>query len=85
VLSGAAKSSGGQVAIHGLRFERQGDGPAQVNSIYLDGVAVDDFSVARFAARLRDAKAFSHVELKSTGDTNVGEHEARTYSLECSF
>ena len=85
VLSGAANASGGQVAIRSLKFERRGDGPTQANSITLQGVAVDDFSVARFSARLRDEKAFSRVELKSTGDTVVGQHEARTYSLECSF
>jgi hypothetical protein len=85
VLSHAAKSSGGQIAIAGLRFERRGDRPQQKNSVTLNGVAVDDFSVARFAAELREANAFSRVELKSTGDATVGKRNARTYSLECSY
>lgn len=85
VLSAAAESSGGQVAINTLRFERRGQGAEHANIVTLQGVAVDDFSVARFSARLRDAKAFSKVELKSTGDVSVGETEARSYSLECSF
>lgn len=85
VLSDAAKSSGGQVSIQNMQFDRRGDGAAETNSVVLRGVAVDDFSVARFAARLRDRKAFSNVELKSTGDVKVGDIDARTYSLECSF
>lgn len=51
----------------------------------LDGLAVDDLSVAAFVTRLREAQVFESVELKSTVSEKVEGHDVRHYSLTCIY
>ncbi len=51
----------------------------------LNGVAVDDLSVASFIAGLREANVFESVELKSSERQIFENHETRQYAVMCVY
>lgn len=60
-------------------------GPRTVGTLALQGAAVDNLEIARFAAALRDTKAFNRVELKSSLGTATADTTSRSYVVECAF
>ena len=85
LLSQARKACDGRISIGRLGLNRSGNSQSATSVLTLTGVAVDDIAVARFARALHEADAFTSVDLKSTGIATVGETEARTYTIECTF
>lgn len=87
LLSRATLQCEGQLCIQRLQLDRRQDGASQhyTKVLQLDGIAVDNHLVARFAAALRDTAAFQRVELKSSGRRVTDEPAAQVYSLECFF
>ncbi|MCA9118967.1 MAG: hypothetical protein H6822_16770 [Planctomycetaceae bacterium] len=85
LLSEARRACDGRVSIAHLSMQRNEGDHAATSVMTLSGVAMDDLAVARFTNALREANAFVAVDLRSTGSTKVGEIEARTYTMECTF
>ena len=85
LLSQARDACEGRISIGQLDLRRNEDGQAATSVLTLSGVAMDDIAVARFTSALREANAFVGVDLKSTGSSNIGELETRTYTMECTF
>ncbi len=85
LLSRASQACDGNVSIGQLSLIHDENRPLAASVLTLSGVASDDIAVAQFASALREANAFVGVDLKSTGTAKVGEIEARTYSMECTF
>jgi hypothetical protein len=86
LLSRATLQCEGKLCIQRLQLSRrQESGPHFIKILQLDGIAVDNHLVARFAAALRDTAAFQRVELKSSGRRTGDEPAAQVYSLECFF
>jgi len=94
-VSRAARECEGNVCVQKLSLKpaRAAGGSRRLNSaetdvqrrLTLNGLGVDNLSVARFVAALRDTGVFSQVDLKSTEATTVNTVQARTYHLECTF
>ncbi len=53
--------------------------------LMLQGVAIDDISIAQFVAELRDSKMFYDVQLTSTGSSKIEDKESKLYTLECVY
>lgn len=86
LLSRATAQCEGGLCIQQLQLNRrQESGTHYSRILQLDGIAVDNHLVARFAAALRDTAAFQRVELKSSGRRNGDGPVAQVYSLECFF
>ena len=98
VVSRAARQSDGKVYIERLSLGRETtrqakapDEPADSAGMIrggvlrLQGSGVDNLSVARFVAALRDSEVFDKVELKSTGIQAATGTGARSYLVECMF
>jgi hypothetical protein len=86
LLSRATLQCEGKLCIQRLQLNRRQDnGQHFTKVLQLDGIAVDNHLVARFAAALRDTAAFQRVELKSSGRRGGDEPAAQVYSLECFF
>lgn len=85
LLSQARQACDGRISIGHLSVVRSGSSQSATSVLTLSGVAADDIAVSRFAGALRAANAFVAVDLKSTGNTTVGEKEARSYTMECTF
>jgi Tfp pilus assembly protein PilN len=96
VVSRAARRSDGTVYIEQLSLNRKAPPTAQEKSdaaagpepggvLTLRGGGVDNLSVARFVAALRDSEVFERVELKSTGVQAAAGTGARSYLVECVF
>ena len=96
IISRAARQSDGSVYVKQLLLERKatletpdehGDSAGQKRRgvLTLHGAGVDNLSVARFVAALRDSGVFDTVELKSTGIEAATGTEARSYLVECAF
>jgi hypothetical protein len=85
LLSQARQDCDGRVSIGELNLNRSGTSQAATSVLTLMGVAADDLAVARFTSALRETKAFTGVDLTSTGNATVGDVEARTYTMECTF
>ena len=61
------------------------EAPKRSGMLTLQGAGIDNLSVARFVAALRDSGVFDVVELKSTGMQATRNTEARGYLVECMF
>jgi len=85
LLSQASQACDGRVSIGRLSLVRSGNDQSATSVLTLTGVAADDIAVSRFATALRMANAFAGVNLTSTGNATVGDMEARTYTMECTF
>lgn len=98
VVSRAAKQSNGKVYVKVLSLDRETvqsapavDEPAGSTTqsrggvLKLQGAGLDNLSVARFVAALRDSEVFEKVELKSTGIQAASDTGARSYLVECVF
>ena len=86
LLSRATLECEGKLCIQRLQLSRRQEaGLHYTKVLQLDGIAVDNHFVARFAAALRDTAAFQRVELKSSGRRSGDEPAAQVYSLECFF
>lgn len=91
LVTRAAHSCEGQVSIHQFvlgakkRGIRNCAGESMRRTLTLEGLGVNNLSIARFAAALRMSNAFCQVQLKSTAQKRIGSVSARSYSLECTF
>jgi Tfp pilus assembly protein PilN len=98
VISRAARQSDGKVYIERLSLGRettpQSTAPDEPGAsagrkrggvLKLNGAGLDNLSVARFVAALRDCEVFDKVELKSTGIQTAAGAGARSYLVECVF
>ena len=87
LLSRATKQCDGKLCVQRMQLNRRQDGAGNqfIKVLQLDGIAVDNHLVARFAAALRDTAAFQRVELKSSGRRVAEDSTAQVYSVECSF
>jgi predicted negative regulator of RcsB-dependent stress response len=85
LLSQASQACDGRISIARLSLTRNGSSQSPTSILTLTGVAADDIAVSQFASSLRRAKAFANVDLKSTGSAIVGDVQARTYTMECTF
>jgi Tfp pilus assembly protein PilN len=96
VVSRAALRSDGTVYIEQLSLNREAPptakeesdaaaGPERGGVLTLRGGGVDNLSVARFVAALRDSEVFERVQLKSTGVQAAAGTGARSYLVECVF
>ncbi|MEX0818121.1 MAG: PilN domain-containing protein [Pirellulaceae bacterium] len=85
LLGQARQACGGRVSIGQLNLQRSGNSQSATSVLTLSGVATDDLAIARFVTALREAQAFTGVDLRSTGTATVGEIKARTYTMECTF
>ncbi|HUG71559.1 MAG TPA: PilN domain-containing protein [Pirellulaceae bacterium] len=85
LLSQGRQACEGRISIGELTLNRLGESGSATSVLTLTGIAADDLAVARFTRALREANAFTGVDLKSTGNAFVGTLEARTYTLECTF
>jgi hypothetical protein len=96
VTSRAARQSDASVYVSQMSLDRKAM-PVSTDSdraspgheprgvLTLQGAGVDNLSVARFVAALRDSGTFDTVELKSTGVEVMGGTEARSYTVECVY
>ena len=96
IVSRAARHGGGSVCVRQFSLvrkpmaetpARQGvsAGPKDRRVLTLQGVGVNNLSVARFVAALRDPEVFNGVELKSADIQESGGTQACSYVLECVF
>lgn len=96
IISRAARRSDGSVYVEQMSLDRktppatpdkQADSAGQkpYGVLTLRGAGVDNLSVARFVAALRDSEVFDTVELKSTEIHAASRMEARSYLVECVF
>lgn len=85
LLSQARQACAGRIAIGHLNLTRSGESQSARHVLTLTGVAADDIAVSQFASALRQANAFADIDLKSTGSVSVGDVEARSYTMECTF
>ena len=88
ILSQAALECDGNVCVTSLVLapaaaQKQAAAPRRV--LQLEGLGVDNLSVARFAAALRDANVFADVRLKSSIETRVADADAVSYKLDCAW
>jgi hypothetical protein len=51
----------------------------------LQGVGLDNLSIARFAAALRDANVFSQVQVNASNAVSDPAEAGRSYAIECTF
>jgi hypothetical protein len=99
-VSQAAAVSGGAVSVrhftvaHGPSSETRNSTStsraAPVNALSrgiltLQGIGVDNASVAQFVSQLRASEAFLQVHLSSAAPVKVSGREARNYQLQCTF
>jgi hypothetical protein len=96
LISRAARQGAGSVYVEKMSLERKAepetpdkkDDSAERKRrgvLTLRGAGLDNLSVARFVAALRDSELFETVELKSTGVKAARDTEARSYLVECVF
>lgn len=99
-VSQAAAASGGGVSVRHFAVvpdsgneprRAAGGGRSSARStpsrgmLTLQGVGVDNASVAEFVSQLRDSTAFTNVHLTSTAPVMVNSREARNYQLQCTY
>ncbi|MEM7455374.1 MAG: PilN domain-containing protein [Planctomycetota bacterium] len=88
-LSNAAAECEDNVNVQSLVFQpnqnTSGQSAASKYELTLQGIGIDNLTVARFELELRNSGLFNNVELTSTGATKVGDHDAFMYTLVCHF
>ena len=95
IISRAARQSDSSVYVEQMSLDRKATttpdkhgtsaGQKRRGLLTLRGAGVDNLSVARFVAALRDSEVFDIVELKSTGIQAARGMEARSCLVECVF
>ena len=91
LVSRAARECDGNVFVTRLAFgtdattRNRQENPDQAGVLTLEGVGLDNLSIARFAAAIRSNDIFQDVKLRSTGEQTIEGKLARSYIIECAF
>ncbi len=89
ICSVAVQQCDGQIGIRELVLEEPPQAARERTAIHkqltLKGLGVDNLSVARFVANLRDMNVFTHVELNSTERSRGAEGMGFGFELQCVY
>ncbi len=85
LVSQAAHGCEGKVAVKKLHFTRDHQNTARPRRIELQGWSVDQVSIARFVALLRESGRFREISLVSTGVGQLHGKEVHDYHVHCYF
>ncbi len=92
IVSQSAAECGGDVSVSRLIYALESSGnrrpatsPTASSEIRLEGLAVNNLSIARLATALRKTGLFRQVRLDTTQEEIVADTTARRYTMVCTF